>query len=58
MYARILQRWVDADAPEGHRPADVLAGMLAQRQAVRLAPLTDIKLAHEGRVVPVVALQR
>jgi hypothetical protein len=58
MYARILQRWVDADAPEGHRPADVLAGMLAQRQAVRLAPLADIKVAHEGRVVPVVALQR
>lgn len=58
MYARILQRWVDAEAPEGHRPADVLAEMLAQRQAVRLAPAAEVRLDDEGRVVPVVALQR
>lgn len=58
MYARILQRWVDADAPDGQRPADVLAEMLAQRQAVRLAPTAEVRLVNGGRVVPVVALQR
>lgn len=58
MYARILQRWVDAEAPDGQRPADVLAEMLAQRQAVRLAPAAEVRLDDEGRVVPVVALQR
>ncbi len=58
MYARILQHWVDAEAPDGHRPADVLTGMLAQRQDVRLAPASDITIAAESRVVPVVALQR
>lgn len=58
MYARILQRWVDAEAPDGHRAADVLSGMLAQRQEVRLAPVVDISLEETSRVVPVVALQR
>lgn len=58
MYARILQRWIDADAPEGLQPVDVIQGMLAQRHDVRLAPKVDLAFEARPRVVPVVALQR
>lgn len=58
MYARILQRWTDAEAADEHRPADVLRGMLAQRHAVRLAPRFDLHQEGGAKVVPVVALQR
>jgi hypothetical protein len=58
MYARILQRWIDAEAPEGHRPVDVIREMLDQRHDVRLAPKVDLALEASPRVVPVVALQR
>jgi hypothetical protein len=58
MYARILQRWLDADVPEGSRPGEILGAMLAQRHAVRLAPRLDASGVPAGKVVPVVALQR
>ena len=54
MYARVLQRWVDTDSEHTR----VIEGMLAQRQAVRLAPKFDLALPAKPYVVPVVALQR
>lgn len=58
MYARILQRWIDSEQPPVHAPAVVLQGMLAQRQAVRLAPPLEVAFPQKLQVTPVVALQR
>ena len=55
MYARVLQRWIDAD---GELSRDVLLGMLDQRQRVGLCSKLSVKLPDQLRVTPVVALQR
>lgn len=61
MYARVLQHWIDVDsaeAPEGDKPRDVIAGMIAQRQALGHAKAFKGSLPERLSVTPVVVLQR
>lgn len=55
MYARVLQHWVDAE-PQYAR--EVVAGMLAQRQALGHSEGFKVSLPSHPTVVPVVVLQR
>jgi hypothetical protein len=57
MYAKVLQHWIDNDSSD-EKPAQVLEGMLKQRQSVGLASRFELSLPPRPVVTPVVALQR
>ncbi len=58
VYARLLQRWVQAPPQGTDPPVHVLEGMVEQRSRLGLAPASRPNLPTTPVVVPVVAVQR
>lgn len=56
VYARLLERWVQARPQGTDRPVTILRGMLDQRARLGLAPLERPALPETPKVVPVVGI--
>lgn len=58
VYAKLLERWVQAPPSGTDRPVTILRGMLEQRARLGLAPLGRPAIPEKPVVVPVVGIQR